>query len=242
METKNETNEFIDVNILNESKNKKLKKPKNKSKNKKPKNNICDVVIEEEMEIEKVETEPINVIINKGTGAGGANTNINGLSYEDKTNLETLFSEVNVDKKIGTKTIKFINYENVELINANKSKLYKHLEKNGDRNITIQQAAGCKEPDEAYIDMSRKIIFIIEKKFQQTPGSVDEKIQTGVFKKIHYSKQFPNYKINYIYCLSDWFRRNEYNSVLEYLQENNIIIFWGNDINYKNNIIKFMCS
>jgi hypothetical protein len=188
-----------------------------------------------------IEEDATHIIINKGTGAGGANTNINGLSYEDKTNLEELFSEINIDKKMGTKTIKFINYD-YEFINANKSKLYKYLEQNGEKNNTLQQAAGCKEPDEAYIDVSRKIIFIIEKKFQQTPGSVDEKIQTGPFKKIHYSKQFPNYTINYVYCLSDWFKRDEYKSVLDYLQENNIPVFWGNDVEYKNNIIKFMCS
>jgi len=178
--------------------------------------------------------------VNKGTGAGGSKTNLNGLTYEDKTNLESLFSEMNINK-IGTKTIKFINYD-YTFINANKSILYKYLEKNGERNIKLQKASGCKLPDEAYIDITRKIIFIIEKKFQQTPGSVDEKIQTGPFKKLHYSEQFPNYTINYIYCLSDWFKSDEYNSVLNYLQKNNIPIFWGNDIEYKDNIIKFMCS
>ncbi len=30
-----------------------------------------------------------NKIINKGTGAGGANTNYNGLSFEEKTSIES---------------------------------------------------------------------------------------------------------------------------------------------------------
>jgi hypothetical protein len=219
----------VEGNILPESK-KKVKKQK------------LLIIEEDNIETENIEKEHnTNVIINKGTGAGGANTNINGLSYEDKTNLEPLFSEVNLDKKTGTKIIKFINYE-YKFVNANKSKLYKYLEQIGEKNIELQQAAGCKEPDEAYIDVNRKIIFIIEKKFQQTPGSVDEKIQTGPFKKLHYSKQFPNYIVNYIYCLSDWFKRKEYASVLDYLNENNIPIFWGNDNEYKNDIIKFMCK
>ena len=111
-----------------------------------------------------------------------------------------------------------------------------------EKNTTLQPAAGCKEPDEAYIDNVRKTIFIIEKKFQQTEGSVDEKIQTGPFKKFHYSQQFPNYKIHYIYCLSDWFKRAEYTSVLDYLLNNDIPIFWGNDENYKNNIITYLCK
>jgi hypothetical protein len=190
--------------------------------------------------IEDDDEKPI-VIINKGTGAGGANTNKNGLSYEEKTNLETLYSECSEIKKNKSKIIKFIGYEN-ELINANKSALHKYMENIGEKDTSIQSAAGCKEPDEAYIDLMRKNIFIIEKKFQQTPGSVDEKIQTAAFKKYHYSNLFPNFKIHYIYCLSDWFKRDEYKSVLKYLSDINIPVFWGNDGEYKKNIINFMCS
>ncbi len=211
---------------------------------KKANKNVENIEVDEDAEIE-VAGQPsasASNVINKGTGAGGSNTNVNGLSYEIKTDLSSLFSEEIIDKKMGTKKIKFIQYNDYEFVNANKSKLYKYMETNGERNIQLQQAAGCKEPDEAYIDIHRKLVFIIEKKFQQTPGSVDEKIQTGPFKKLHYSKQFPNYKVHYIYCLSDWFKRDEYNSVIDYLQENNIPVFWGNDSEYKNNIITFMCS
>jgi len=148
--------------------------------------------------------EFVIIIKNKGTGAGGANTNKNGLSYEEMTNLESLYSECNKNKKDKSQIIKFNGYEN-ELINANKSTLHKYMKNIGEKNSSLKSAAGCKEPDEAYIDLQRKIIFIIEKKFQQTPGSVDEKIQTAAFKKYHYTNLFPNFKIHYIYCLSDWF-------------------------------------
>ena len=198
-------------------------------------------IIESDNEDDSQDINKSQNIKNKGTGAGGANTNLNGLSYEDKTNLEELFSELKCDKKSKIRNIKFNNYQN-ELVNVNKSNLYKFMEKIGEKNDKLQPAAGCKEPDEAYIDINKKMVFIIEKKFQQTSGSVDEKIQTGPFKKIHYSKQFPNYKVNYIYCLSDWFKRDEYTSVLDYLKENNIPVFWGNDLNYKEDIIKFICS
>ena len=63
---------------------------------------------------------------NKGTGAGGANTNKNGLSYEGMTNLESLYSECNKNKKDKTSIIKFNGYEN-ELVNANKSTLHKYM-------------------------------------------------------------------------------------------------------------------
>lgn len=179
-------------------------------------------------------------IINKGTGAGGSNTNLNGLSYEDKTDLSCLYTECIQEKKEKARTIKFPSFDG-HLINANKSALHKYMTKIGEKNTDLQPAAGCKEPDEAYIDINKKALYIIEKKFQQTPGSVDEKLQTGPFKKHHYGKLFPNYHVYYIYCLADWFKREEYLSVLEYLEESDIPIFWGNDPNYKTNIIDFIC-
>ena len=186
--------------------------------------------------------EPTSNIINKGTGAGGANTNVNGLSYEEKTDLKTEYSNCVINEKYHTKKISFHLFINVEFVNANKKAFHKYMESMGEKNASIQPAAGCKEPDEAYIDENRKYIYIIEKKFQKGTGSVDEKIQTGPFKQQHYRKMFPNFKTFYIYCLSDWFKRKEYESVLEYLQENNIPIFWGNEIDYKSKIIHFISN
>lgn len=192
-------------------------------------------------DVEIIEETEIQVpVINRGTGAGGANTNVNGLSYEEKTDLSSLYTECVQEKKEKARKIKFEGFDG-ELINVNKSALHKYMTKIGEKNTDLQPAAGCKEPDEAYVDITRKAVYIIEKKFQQTPGSVDEKLQTGPFKKYHYGKLFPNYTVHYIYCLADWFKREEYMSVLEYLQESDIPIFWGNDTEYKKSIIDFIC-
>lgn len=189
-----------------------------------------------------MDTNETQHLKNKGTGAGGANTNFNGIPYEEKTELNTHYSVCHYvnSKKNKYKVIKFTGYEN-EFVNVNKSDLHNFMEEMNEKEKEFQPAAGCKKPDEAYVDLQRKMIFIIEKKFQQTPGSVDEKIQTGPFKKQHYGKLFPNFNVYYMYCLSDWFKRKEYKSVLDYLEENKIPLFWGNDDNYKNNIIQFMC-
>ena len=72
METKPELN-----SLIIEDKN--MSEPPKKNKKTKPKILIIE---EEDIEIE----EPINVIINKGTGAGGANTNYYGKKFEEKTN------------------------------------------------------------------------------------------------------------------------------------------------------------
>ena len=84
-------------------------------------------------------------------------------------------------------------------------------------------------------------IFIIEKKNQNGPGSVCEKIQTSDFKKWQYSRLFPQYNIIYIYCLSDWFKTSCM-AEIEYLNEKNVPVFWGNSENYKQDIINFIVN
>lgn len=66
-----------------------------------------------------------------------------------------------------------------------------------------------------------KIAYIIEKKFQNSAGSVDEKLPGCDFKKRIYQKLFKNlnYKVEYLYVLSDWFKQAQYRDVLEYIRE-----------------------
>ena len=175
-------------------------------------------------------------IITKGNGAGGSNTNKNGLSYEKLTNLNTEYIILNKNKY--SKRIKFTNSDKKFILSC-KSNFFKYMEKNIDK--TIPKAHGCKQPDECYIDEENKIIFILEMKFQQVGGSVCEKIQTPDFKKWQYNRTFLEYEIVYIYCLSDWFKLN-CQAEIEYLKYKNIPYFWGSDKNYKLNIINFIIN
>jgi hypothetical protein len=188
---------------------------------------------------EKLAKKDQNKITNKGTGAGGANTNKNGLAYEELTDLTEKLKK-NIPIKKGINEVEFEGYER-KWIQASKDNLKKYMKEIGELNENTTSAPGCKEPDEAYVDPEQKIIFIIEKKFQQGPGSVDEKIQTSHFKLKHYKKLFPNYnKIYYMYCLSDWFKRDEYKSSLEYLEDEKIPVFWGSSETYKQDMIEFI--
>ena len=56
-------------------------------------------------------------------------------------------------------------------------------------------------------------------KFQIVAGSVDEKLQTCDFKKKQYQKLFSraNIEVEYIYLLSDWFKKPGYKDVLDYV-------------------------
>ena len=74
-------------------------------------------------------------------------------------------------------------------------------------------------PDEAFLITGVKTVYIIEKKFQNTAGSVDEKLQTCDFKKKQYEKLFSgtSIKVEYIYVLNDWFKDPKYQDVLNYI-------------------------
>jgi len=179
-------------------------------------------------------------IKNRGTGAGGANTNKNGLDFERIVDLKknciivSTINEINEIKFKGTDKI---------FIEVPKKKLQKYMKSKDKMNTKISIAHGCKEPDEAYIDEDKKVLFIIEKKYQQCNGSACEKIQTGLFKRGHYGKIYPEYKIEYIYCLSNWFIENCV-SEIEYLNEENFKIFFGEENIEENikDIIKFITS
>ena len=138
-------------------------------------------------------------IVNKGTNAGGSNTNKNGLSYEEYTDISDCYNIISKNKKFTL--VKFDNNDK-NFVSLKKSQYLKY------KTPKVTPGHGCKQPDECYINENDKIIFIIEKKFQQSAGSVCEKLQTAPFKKQIYQTMYPNYNIIYIYCLSDWFKTN----------------------------------
>lgn len=180
-------------------------------------------------------------IKNRGTGAGGSNTNKHGLQYEALTDLHTEYTIQNIDKKPSPhyNIISFKQAPTNYLWTTKQSHVFKCLENHIDQKIT--SGHGCKKPDECFINQDKKQIFIIEKKFQQTAGSVCEKIQTADFKIWQYGRTFPSYKIIYIYCLSDWFREN-CKAELEYLELKNVPVFWGSSPTYKKDMVNFILS
>ena len=95
--------------------------------------------------------------------------------------------------------------------------LYKFLEFQG---IDYKKIISKKLlPDEALYVIVNNTLFVIEMKYQEVTGSVDEKLQTCDFKKKQYKKLMAplNIEVEYIYILSDWFRKPEYKDVLDYI-------------------------
>jgi len=135
---------------------------------------------------------------NKGTGAGGANTNVNGKSFEMKTSneprlLESGFVRKNIpgvgDKnKTGFYLVKEMSPTTavVYLTQGGLKAYFKHF----------FGKEMCRCPDEAYLFKhgcdggASYTLKILEKKNQNTSGSVDTKLLAG--------KAFID---EYIYCL-----------------------------------------
>ena len=65
-----------------------------------------------------------------------------------------------------------------------------------------------------------KTVYVVEKKFQESSGSVDEKLQTCDFKKKIYTRLIDKtgYKTEYYYLWNDWFLRDEYDDVKKYIK------------------------
>ena len=153
---------------------------------------------------------------NPNTSGGGAQTNANGLFFEQTTDLNDVLEKVGytIENCKVYKDEEFIGYS------VPKRKLYKFfLEPNGVDFRELNSKAW--EPDDCFINVRTKTAFIIEKKFQNCSGSVDEKLPGCDFKKKEYQKLFNKleYKTEFIYVFNNWFLQPVYKDTLEYIKE-----------------------
>ncbi len=147
---------------------------------------------------------------------GGAQTNKNGLLFEQTTSLnEALLNagfEIRNQYEVYFKE-QLIGYS---INKAAFSTVFLRANGINDRNINSKRW----EPDEAFINKSNHTVYIIEKKFQHISGSVDEKLATFPFKIYEYKKLLTpiKYDIVYIYLLSsEWFNKPKYRDYYDYM-------------------------
>ncbi|TCG11077.1 PD-(D/E)XK nuclease superfamily protein [Mycoplasma todarodis] len=176
-----------------------------------------------------------NIKINKGTGAGGAKTNLNGLKWEESTylgnalktlgyNLE-LTDEIKKIKKGSTTTLLEIRKNDEHFgYYGQQGQLYKMLQlvfPNKMNNEFIETVLSKKINPDGFIYNSRtNTLHIFEKKWQQVPGSVDEKLQTAPFKRTMFKKLLSNVdtEVTYQYILSSYFKQKQYENIKEYYE------------------------
>ena len=159
----------------------------------------------------------------KTGGVGGANT-LTGLSFERKVDFQELLGRIPgyEVKKLSDKAGMGVYFEGKLVARCfRKHDFYKFLtESKVDWHGLL-----CSKllPDDALLVIIRETLFIIEVKYQNGPGSVDEKLQTCDFKRKQYLKLVSSLdlKVEYVYVLSDWFRKPKYKDVLDYIHSVN---------------------
>lgn len=149
----------------------------------------------------------------KKKGFGGGNT-ITGLKFEKGRDILSILENTegySVKDNI-------VYYSDKEVARSyRKYGLYKYLES---QDVDYKKIISKKLlPDEALYVIINNTLFVIEMKYQEVAGSVDEKLQTCDFKKKQYKKLMAplNIEVDYIYILDDWFRKPEYKDVLDYV-------------------------
>jgi hypothetical protein len=156
-------------------------------------------------------------------GKGGANTHT-GLNFEEKVDFLDLLKGIYgyTVQKSSSKAGSDVYFDGELVARAfKKHDFYHFLEEN---NIDWKNIISKKLlPDDALLVIIRETLFIIEIKYQQVAGSVDEKLQTCDFKRKQYFKlvQVLELKVEYVYVLNNWFKKPEYKDVLDYINSVN---------------------
>lgn len=148
-------------------------------------------------------------------GKGGAKTKV-GLRFESRIAMKSLFASL-AGYGIKGDVVYFKNEKVAEFYGKNK--LYKGLLE--PHHIDYSDIISKKLlPDEAILILCDKTLFIIEIKFQEVFGSVDEKLQTCDFKNKQYQKLLAplGISVKYVYILNDWFKKEQYKDVLDYVK------------------------
>ena len=148
-------------------------------------------------------------------GVGGGNTKT-GLVFESRANLKTLINGLK-DYHVDNDGKVYFKGAQVGIIFV-KHGLYRYLAQQG---VDYKDHISKKIlPDDSILVLLNNVFYVIECKYQQVPGSVDEKLQTCDFKKKQYKKLLSklNVEVEYIYILNDWFRHPQYKDVLDYIQ------------------------
>lgn len=133
-----------------------------------------------------------------------------------------------------------LKMKNLELKDISKKEIYNYLREKKSFEMDMKKIPdSCKNIDEIYIHEKTKNIFIIQKVFKKLNESNYIKLQSGNFKKNFFVDNIPNYKIYYIFVIS-----NELIELcryeINYLKNNDINIFFSDKTNYKNIIFDYI--
>lgn len=195
-------------------------------------------------------SEPIT-LVNRGTGAGGANTNASGKPFEKKTENESrLLANGFVRKSIpGYKGKNDFYLEKME--SPTKGVIY--LTQGGLKSYFAhffkKEMFRC--PDEAYLfrDGDSYTLKVLEKKNQNVAGSVDTKLLAGPgFLEEYQLCLGVAFRIRYAFCISDFLKKEYISDALKYEilrkinEKHGIAVLFGDDENYYSTLDSWLSS
>ena len=185
------------------------------------------------------------VLVNRGTGAGGANTNKSGKTFEQKTENESrLLAAGFIKKPIVEKNKAKFNYFLERTVSPTSSIVYltQGALKLYFKSIFSVEMHRC--PDEAYLfrQGDKYLLKILEKKNQNVAGSVDTKLMAGNGFIRDYKKCLKGagktFDVQYAFCISDFLKQDyvsdcqKFKNLREILEEDGIAVLFGDDEDY----------
>jgi len=181
-------------------------------------------------------------IVNRGTGAGGANTNANGKPFEDETSNEPRLLADGFKKTVLSRTSKYGyylkgEYDEYSVVFMSQSGLKSYIKAQWGIDL-------WRNPDEAYLITfnnpdERPILKILEKKEQSVEGSVETKLMSGAAFRREYEIALGDRAIvHYAYCVNQFLKNKlesnerKYNTLKQILEEDKVPMFYGQDADY----------
>ena len=194
-------------------------------------------------------TAPTKIkIINKGTGAGGSNTTLNGKAFEQFCDVESNLLKVGFSRlELYSGKHGYYMYKKLD----NDTKIY-HVKQNGfaklvDKLFGKIETERC--PDEVFIvckPNQKPVIKVLEKKVQSTAGSVDVKLWASYLLREEYEEVFGNeFVIEYGFCLGNYFKEKfetvrKFKLLKKSLDKYNIPVMYGTDDDYFEKLSKWV--
>jgi hypothetical protein len=206
---------------------------------------IATPVVHSHEEVQQMDDFP-DVLVNRGTGAGGANTNKSGKTFEQKTENESrLLAAGFIKKPIVEKNKAKFNYFLERIISPTSSIVYltQGALKLYFKSVFSIEMHRC--PDEAYLfrQDNKYLLKILEKKNQNVAGSVDTKLMAGNgfirdYKKCLRDVDGKTFDVQYAFCISDFLKQDyvsdcqKFRNLREILEEDGIAVLFGDDEDY----------
>ena len=183
---------------------------------------------------------------NKGTGAGGANTNLYGKTFEQQCDLESSLIDMRFSKHVMNKSMKYGYY----LYKDSLTTTVKYMKQSGLREY-MRSYHNIERlhlfPDECLIiqrqSSSRPTLVVLEMKHQRVEGSCFDKIKCAPFYKYQYKELFGHlFDIEYHLVVNDFIKTKiQGNHLLEkYLELHGVKYFHAENDDYVCTMLNYL--